>query len=342
MNMIKQAHMAGKQTSDNVIDMLAQSAHSVRSGKYVAPNPMNIEVFNPYDDRKFTQATWGGQKLQQIEDRVPIMVNGKPTGQYRVVTNEIVTPDIQLSVGSSAKSYYDTDSGTAKHFNQLLNDKEFVNSVNPVFKSIYGRDIQNGGDLASAYALAQKQGGMTKAGASKYDELYMEGIREDNRLRNIAANKSAQQQTQPTGNLFDAFGEGRPLEIPGKGVDVTNGVWSDKAGNPYSGTLFMPKELVPVNLYNALKSSGVDDKILRGNEGFNVKIKDGRIQSLSDPNIGTIDRQGMQDAQLKWNTEPQKSRQPSFTSKPSPASAPSSSKQEKTWAQKQAEKTGKK
>ena len=129
-------------------------------------------------------------------------------------------------------------------------------------------------------------------------------------LRKISANKTAQGQSTVTGNLFDTIGSTQKLKAGDK--TIYNGAVYDKNNNPFTGEFFITKNLIPSNIYSALKSSGLSDDFLKINQGFTAIVKDGRIQGLKDKYLGLIDRQSMENAQLKFNTEPQKGQQPKF------------------------------
>ncbi len=118
---------------------------------------------------------------------------------------------------------------------------------------------------------------------------------------------------QPQGNLLDTFGTVQSMSA-GKGVKLKSGVFSDKDGNPYTGTVDFDRKDVPSAIYGALKAAGMDAKHLDNSKKFTAIIKDGRIQALKDDKLGLIDRQMIENAQLKYNTEPQKGRQMQFGS----------------------------
>lgn len=143
-----------------------------------------------------------------------------------------------------------------------------------------------------------KKNGITSKQAMDRAYLYRQWQREQNQL--------------PEGNLFDTFGTVENINTKKGTVKSQNGLFTDKDSNPYTGELFITKEFVPASVYSALEASGIDKRLLNANQGFNAIIKDGRIQALKDPRIGVVDRQAIENAQLKFNTEPVKGRQMQF------------------------------
>lgn len=137
------------------------------------------------------------------------------------------------------------------------------------------------------------------------------GITYRQSLNKIAANKVPMSDSEEGGNLLDTFGGIQPLKTT-SGITIKEGIVSDKNNNPYTGEFFIPKDQIPASIYSVLKSSGVDKDRLDFSKGFTALVKDGRIQALRDPKLGLIDRTAIGNAQLKFNTEPQKGQQPYF------------------------------
>lgn len=163
-----------------------------------------------------------------------------------------------------------------------------------------------------------------------------QNIKEWNRRNNItSAQKSARAETvasrnQPTqeeGNLIETIGIGQELGI-GSDKTMKDGVITfNKDSKPFDGEVFISKEFIPSNIYSVLKASGANDEALTRNKGFTAIVKNGRIEGLKDKKLGFIDKQSMQNAQLKYNTEPAKGKQMTFGNKNSvPSSKPSAPK----------------
>ena len=315
---LDQAHTAGKRTSDNALDMLKLSSNPIGQG-YQAPNAALVEIYNPHDEKKFMDAAWSGVALDKNTEMVPEIINGKPTGKVFPKVTEVVSDNAAKSAATSIASLYDTDHGTREHFDNLLADKDFVSKVNPLMQKWYHTDIKDGKDLAVAYGLAQKQGSVS-TGASKYDvnPWDMAALKHRWALESINANKAAQTPPPPAANLFDAIGAGFKdtgsyLGI-GKDKKIVDGVVMTKDGSPYTGEVFLTKETLPSSIYTALKAGGLKKEQVSANKGFNAYVKDGRVMILKDKVLGSIDRQTMQDYQLKWNTENPKGVQPGYVS----------------------------
>jgi hypothetical protein len=215
MQYLNQAHTAGKRTSDNALDMLKQSKNPIGYG-YQAPDPSLVEIYNPHDEKRFIDNAWTGNPLEKNTTMEPEVINGKKTGKLIPVISEVMTPQAVKSAATSVSSMYDTDHGTREHFDKLLGDSEFVSQVAPLYKQWYNRDIADGKDLAVAYALAQKQGGVLSRGASKWDVDPWEMARYKSNLTQArtAANKKAEPEGDPIQDYIDNSRSGKTFEGP--------------------------------------------------------------------------------------------------------------------------------
>lgn len=213
----------------------------------------------------------------------------------------------------------------ADHAHGVINP--VYDNLNTTYKSLYGKDIEHPEEAATALLInknlnyGDKKESVTDISAQKaadeaarlraYNKAELD--RRERQRRSFEHQDKLVGTGQTQGNLFDAFGDVQELDSKkGTGLKIKSGLFTDKEGNGYNGSVFMPKELIPVNIYNALKASGVDANKLKFNNGFEVIVKDGRVQGLKDKDIGLVDRQGIENAQLKFNTEPQKGKQMQF------------------------------
>ncbi len=102
------------------------------------------------------------------------------------------------------------------------------------------------------------------------------------------------------GNAFDDIGD----EDFGK-FKFSDGAVYNSDGSPKTGEIFITGDKIPSSIKTALNSGGIDPKLLIG--GVNAKVKDGKIESISNKAIGTVTRQAMEGVyQKKADTEPLK------------------------------------
>jgi hypothetical protein len=92
------------------------------------------------------------------------------------------------------------------------------------------------------------------------------------------------------------------------GSKIINGTYIDVNGNPLSGIVNLPKEKLPAELFSIIKAP-------LNVKSFDIEFVNGKPEKFINKNFGTITRQGMENYQLKYNTEPGKGRQPQFGKK---------------------------
>jgi hypothetical protein len=67
---INQAIKSGKHVSDNYIDVLNNAMLPVGAG-YIAPDASLVDIYDPYDEVKFTSAVTKNVKPKEIEQNIP-------------------------------------------------------------------------------------------------------------------------------------------------------------------------------------------------------------------------------------------------------------------------------
>lgn len=240
---------------------------------------------------------------------------GKKIGNYKIetpYTEEFSTGNI-LKVAEQAKLDAVSNPSlrrTVKEDFDTLPEAEKIKLAN-TYEKYFKKPMLNGEDVLAAQVI--QAGEVAKESKPTRDSDYENktALSLANSLAKIAANKAPSQQIQEQGNLFDNIGADTKLQFAGK--TLNNGIVTvDKDNTPFNGSVFINKEFIPSNLYSALKSSGADNDVLLANTGFKATVKDGRIVGLTDPYLGYIDRQSMENAQLKFNTESAKAQQPAF------------------------------
>lgn len=296
---LSQARKAGKNIEGD-LEVTANAMKTVGLG-YEAPDISRVDIFDPYDDRKFMQNVWGTAEL-------PTRVINKDIGGGKVIPEtyylkipEMVTqaPERLKDAEIGTRGYVRNNRGAGKYFKILMADERLLAEANKVYKEYKGQGakINDEEDFAVAYGLIKKPGGFVKAGEEKETAAYIRG-QQDALIRG-RQNKGGVVKME---NLFDKTGGGGiPVKIGNSGYEIVAGKVLDKNGNPatvnfknFSGENFQPE------LYSVLEKYGID---LRRKSKYTVVAKDGQILSIKDAKGNVIDRKTVMNAQKKFDTE---------------------------------------
>ena len=297
---LSQARKAGKNI-DGDMEVTANAMKTVGLG-YEAPDISRVDIFDPYDDRKFMQNVWGTAEL-------PTRVINKDIGGGKVIPEtyylkipEMVTqaPERLKDAEIGTRGYVRNNKGAVRYFKTLMADDELLAEANKAYKEYKGQGakINDEEDFAVAYGLIKKPGGFVKAGEEKETAAYARG-QQDAYIRgrqNLAGGGGKME------NLFDKTGAGGvPVKIGNSGYEIVAGKVLDKDGGAatvtfkdFSGENFQPE------LYSVLEKYGID---LRRKDKYKVVAKDGRIESIIDSKGNIIDRKTIMNAQKKSDTE---------------------------------------
>lgn len=165
---INQAIKSGKRVSDSYLDVMNNAMLPVGAG-YTPPDMMQVDIYDPHDEKKFTTNVWGGIKLPTKEVFEKEIINNKPTGKVIKKTYETLDDNTVKNAMLGAINEYKSNKGTKEHFDELFKDKDFTSQINENFRKKFNKDISSGSDLAVGYALTQKPGGLIKTEAAEYD-----------------------------------------------------------------------------------------------------------------------------------------------------------------------------
>ena len=290
-------------------------------------NPLDFQYNpKPFDEQKYrtsltpyVKETTGTTSFENLPDY--------KTSFMRTPKTQMIQNFDAQQVAKRAEDEYNQNPSYRKLINDIGNNPTQYQIHNDIYKQAFGKnlDIQHPEQIAIAHTLAMLPKNYIKEGKPEVDPVAFDAFKNARNYRQslnkISANKVGQGQPVMEGNLLDNFGSTQKLTAGDKTIE--NGIVSDKNGNPFNGEFFVTKEFVPTSIYDVLKSSGSNREYLdKRNKGFMAIVKDGRIQALKDPKIGLIDRQSIGNAQLKFNTEPLKGKQPSFGKISTPIVAP--------------------
>jgi hypothetical protein len=301
---INQAIKSGKRVSDNYLDVMNNAMLPVGAG-YTPPDMMQVDIYDPYDEKRFNTNVLGGIKLPTKEVNEQEVINKKPTNKVIKKTYEILDDNSVKNIQLGAINEYKNNKGTKEYFDELFKDKDFTSQVNAEFRKKFNKDISSGADLAVGYALIQKPGGLIKEEAADYDwETKFNKTQARADLRS-ALNRAAFNTGSSTddANLFDALPNLKT--VSGKNY-IENGKAFDKNGNPYNGKMFIQRQNLPAEIFSVLGPLAKDVR------NFDVTFENGTPVIFSNPKTGVIDRRAMYNYQLKYNTKPKKGPQPDY------------------------------
>ena len=198
----------------------------------------------------------------------------KTKAPVRMVTNEVFN-DLPVS----AKAYLRQEvRRLAKEKGVDLNAAQSENLA----KAIAYDELKNSGKQYSTLKEVQVQ----KAAPAPRVTVNVNGSgRDNNGGGKITGNVLDGMQDEDYGNFY-----------------VKSGAFYNKDGTPKEGTVFISGENLPTNIKSVLKAGGIDPNYLM--KGVNAKIKNGRIESISNELIGSVSRSDMEGIyQPKFDTE---------------------------------------
>ena len=310
---INQAIKSGKHVSNNYLDILNKAMLPVEGG-YTPPDIMQVDIYDPHDEKKFTTNVWGGIKLPTKEVFEKEIINNKPTGKFIKKTYETLDDNTVKNAMLGAVNEYKTSKGTREHFDELFKDKDFTSQINENFRKRFNKDISSGSDLAIGYALTQKPGGLIKTEAAEYDwETKFNKTQARADLRSALNRAAFNTGSSPDdANLFDAIPN---IGTVSGNTYIKDGKAFDKNGDAFSGKMIIKKEHLPAEIFSIIP-------LAKNVTNFDVTFEDGVPVKFVNKKTGVIDRRAMYNYQLKSNTEPGKGDQPIFDPKLKPKPKP--------------------
>jgi len=271
------------------------------------------KIFNPQFD--FNKAFEGWAKDMKMGESVGDVVGrDKITGRATVAYKKAFSPDqtkqMALNAARSAEAGAENNDYYQLRYEKMYESPEETKKLNEAFQSVFGAKIKlpNGQEIdnyidspaevaaAEAILQARAMGEEGTKAASDYD------LKQSNRPVHVTVNTGTRPtySTASDGNAFDGFPNQKF-----KNFYVSDGSFYDNDGNPKNGNIFITSEIIPAKIKSTLKSGGLDVSSL--DEGVNAVVKDGKIVSISNAEIGTVSREDMEGVyQRKFDTEPMK------------------------------------
>jgi hypothetical protein len=280
---------------DGDIEVMRDASLPYGAG-YIAPDSARIQIYDQHDPIKYKDQLRNVTQNagDKPTDYSTITLPGNKEEKYFIKHYPDLNELKEISRGSLTKI------GAQKYADYILNDAAEVARLGKIYKERTNEEMpKNREGVFLAHTIAEAPVANKPAGGSKtkaYEE-YMFNRAEAG--RNTRASKFGGGENQ--GNLFDSI-----LDMTFPSGKVKNGTALDNLGNPYNGTVYVKKELLPAEIFSAVGPTASRVK------GFNVKFENGLPVKFVNEKTGTITRQGMENYQLKYNTEPMKGRQLRF------------------------------
>lgn len=304
---VYQAMQQGKTLHDGLLQELDRQKLSVLDPNYKTVDAYALQFDKPHDEAVFNKNVWGNLKLptREIPEKLP-------NGQVQYRKESYLSPEVAQTAVINAINEYKTSPNTAKHFNELMKDNSILTAANDIFgktfkyidpqtKKTVIPKIETPEQFVAGYALLKKPSGEVSTSRPDYPWLYK--FNEQQAAADRRAGMYGGGENVSEGNLFDTLPD---VVFPAGGGKITNGTALDKNGNPFNGEVYFKKEQLPAQIFSVIGAPA--GKV----GGFKVRFENGMPIELTNPRIGTITRQAMENYQLKYNTEPKKGRQPRF------------------------------
>lgn len=221
---LDQARKAGKYI-DGDLEVTANAMKTVGLG-YEAPDTSRVQIYDPYDDRKFMQNVWGTAEL-------PTKVINRNIGGGKVIPEtyhlkipEMVTlaPERLKDAEMGTRGYVRNNKGAVKYFKTLMADDALLAEANKVYKEYKGQGakINDEEDFAVAYGLIKKPGGFVKAGKEEETKAYTRA-QQDAYIRGRKGDKGEIEEYSPEEHVSAIFRDAddsiKSLTVEGKNIE---------------------------------------------------------------------------------------------------------------------------
>lgn len=333
----KQKYGITENFAKNVLPSMTETPRFIYKDGEIIDNPKfklldvtdieeNAKPWDIDDDAKIRTYLTAGLAPRQIGEPIKKKLPSDPRQEYSVKVFDL-TPEMKKQFEQRAYNAYAENDRLREKIDNLpqadyerLYDKAVKNNLGAIAE---GYDVKP--FLAVEYMkesyMPQGYEEKTEAKESLSSQIQREEKRQDRSDARVAAMRTQTGQPTVSGNEFDKifseYKEETDLIGGGKriGVRVKDG-FVTKNGQPYNGDIKITAALLPAQLKNILISAGYGVqgdgfKKLPDSE-FTLKYKDGRVDYIRGARMGVLDRTAMENAQLAYDKEPQKSQRLSF------------------------------
>lgn len=336
---ILDAKKSGNPIPDATIEKLSRFNKSVYDKDYrdIEANDLDFTP-KPFDPIKFKRDNYADIKLS--ESKPEIEVDDKNNQLILKTVSKLDKANVPVLEQRATYAYQNSPS-VKFQVDKIIQDPIQLVALNKVYQKYKGKDINIQQPEQVASALLLSLGDTEKVDYLSKNDPQAQAYLSNQLIssRKTIGGGAGVANTVSQGNLFDAIGKTENIPLGSGGV-IRNGMVVDKKGDSYNGEIRVEKTKLPASIFAALKAGGINEKDL-DDDYFNLVVKNGVIEAIKGQYIGNIDREMMYNAQLKYNTEPQKGQQMQFGNKSVSLPKPAGAKKEPTLAErmKQAKKS---
>jgi hypothetical protein len=307
----------GLDVPDGYLDAVALSNLPLNDPRRVSLDTYRYNFNKPFKQDEFIKDVYGNLK----PDKKFIESRKTPDGRTIDIFETTLSNNDKIAVSNRAIGLYKTDAATKKYVDSIIKSGQYK-ALDPYYKQIAGpkASIDNGGveGVAAALALSMNQIGERTEGQPQF---------RINPITMINLNKSFQAPVTPIRNLLDDFGSTLPVSIQGGQFKIDKGLAVDKNGRPITGTIsdFSGGNL-PADIFTVLENYKID---LNPRDKYKLIVDNGQIQGFQTKRGQIIDRNTIEAAQRKYDTE--RKGEGLYYQNPSPAPSPKPSGKTKTY-----------
>jgi hypothetical protein len=318
----------GLDVPDGYLDAVALNNLPLNDPRRVPLDTYRYNFNKPFKQDEFIKDVYGNLK----PDKKFIKSRNTPDGRTIDIFETTLSNNDKLAVSNRAVGLYKTDAATKKYVDNIIKTGQYK-ALDPYYKQIAGpkASIDNGGaeGVAAALALSMNQIGETTEGQPQFRV---------NPITMINLNKSFQAPVTPMRNLLDDFGSTLPVSIQGGQFKIDKGLAVDKNGRPITGTIsdFSGGNL-PADIFTVLENYKID---LNPRDKYKLIVDNGQVQGFQTKRGQIIDRNTIEAAQRKYDTERKGEGLYYQNPSPAPSPAPSSKPSGKTKTYKGLDKNG--
>jgi hypothetical protein len=257
-----------------------------------------IPEFDTERQKKFWEASTKGMQAGKVYDYEKKKTD-TTTGQVLVPYQKVYSKDQIQSIAKNAANAAMEERSARKYYNRLLNDPESTRwqGLNKAYQSVFGdKEIVSTVEQAAAADAILRASSPIEVGEEQ--ELNRQQAQQF-KVNNIILNKGrgGDEGGFVSGNAFDEL----PNRILQSGGKIEDGIVYDRDGNLLKeGEIRMNFTELPASVVSPLQSVKVEFKRTRP---ITAKVVNGQIVSLRQEGGNEINRQFMENAQRKLDTE---------------------------------------
>jgi hypothetical protein len=245
------------------------------------------KFYKTHDPMEYANKVYSKIPLSESAPQI-LDVKGRPGYIYSKTISKIA-PENYGRVLQDGYNSFETDEGLRKTMINMFDDKEKVKEL----ELKYNTKIPTAKALAGVYTLdlqpiKENTTNAVESGAS----------REARARRNMDYNKGPVASVR---NLLDDVASVKPITNLTKDFTLSKGVVTGKEGKPFTGDIKdVSGQNIPADIFTVLENYKIN---INPKDKFRLIIKNGRIEGMQTKKGQIIDRNTIEAAQRKYDTE---------------------------------------